>query len=389
MPAPVTHIDPALFEFCTVRQLEVLEAVEKHGSFRAAARALGVNYSAVPQALSLVQNKAAAARTGRRYPVPEGHLAAGVTQYYDPDGAPKQAWVKSKLDATKYEELTRRLFDSMAEDLPRLKPTKAPAAAANPHLATLYTLTDSHVGMMAWAKEGGADWNLDIAEKTLIGCFQHMVSAAPPSAVGIVNQLGDFLHQDGLAAVTPTSGHNLDSDGRFPKIVETAIRVLRTVVALALNKHAKVVVLLAEGNHDIVSSIWLRAMFKALYEREPRVEVLESELPYYAYQHGKTLLAFHHGHMRKFEQLPGVIAAQFPKLWGNTSKRYCHTGHMHHVRTQEFNGITVVQHPTLAARDAYASRHGWVAERQVTAMTYHDEFGCVHSDTVVPEMIAA
>ena len=145
---------------------------------------------------------------------------------------------------------------------------------------------------------------------------------------------------------------------------------------------------MAEGNHDITSSIWLRLMFKALYEREPRVLVLDSPLPYYAYQHGKTMLAFHHGHLKKNDQLPLLFAAQFPVLWGATTKRYAHTGHRHHVEEKEHSGMLVVQHPTLAARDAYAARGGWIAERQVRAITYHAEFGEVARNTVLPEMLS-
>lgn len=202
-------------------------------------------------------------------------------------------------------------------------------------------------------------------------------------------QLGDFLHSDGISPVTPTSGHVLDADGRFSKVVQVAVRILRRMVDLALMRHEKVLVLMAEGNHDISSSIWLRAMFAALYEREPRVEVIDSPLPYYAYQHGKTMLAWHHGHLRKNDQLPLLFAAQFPKLWGATTKRYVHTGHRHHVEEREHSGMTVIQHPTLTARDAYAARGGWIAERQATAITYHAEYGQVARNTVVPEMLAA
>lgn len=35
-------IDPKLYEFATVRQLELLEAIDKHGSYRRAATALGI-----------------------------------------------------------------------------------------------------------------------------------------------------------------------------------------------------------------------------------------------------------------------------------------------------------------------------------------------------------
>jgi len=50
--------------------------------------------------------------------------------------------------------------------------------------------------------------------------------------------------------------------------------------------------------------------------------------------------------------------------------------------------MTVIQHPTLAARDAYAARGGWQAERQVTSITYSDKFGQVARNTVTPEMLA-
>jgi hypothetical protein len=288
----------------------------------------------------------------------------------------------------------RAVVAAMAENIPRAKPMKAPALT-DAKLASVYTLTDSHVGAMCWHRENldrDGDWDLSIAERTLTGCFEHMVNASPPARIGIVAQLGDFLHSDGMGLIegrTPTSGHVLDQDGRFSKVVRTAIRILRRVVGFALQKHERVVILMAEGNHDLASSVWLRAMFKALYESEPRVEVIDSELPYYVYQHGQTMLAWHHGHLKKNDQLPLLFAAQFPKVWGNTIKRYAHVGHRHHVEEKEHSGMSVVQHSTLAARDAYAARGGWMSERQCTAITYHADYGQVCRNTVTPEMLAA
>lgn len=144
---------------------------------------------------------------------------------------------------------------------------------------------------------------------------------------------------------------------------------------------------MAEGNHDMASSIWLRAMFKALYENEPRVEVIDSELPYYYYEHGSTMLCFHHGHLSKNDALPLLFASQFAPVWGRTTKRYCHTGHRHHTEEKEHSGMTIIQHPTLAARDAYAARGGWISERQATSITYHTKYGQVARNTVTPEMV--
>lgn len=379
-----------LIPFATVRQLEYIEAIEQNGSQYKAAKALGINARTLQRALESLKKRAAlqghAPEHDMTKTVPDGFTVKGVSTYYDQDGKPRGQWVKSSADQAARDQLMREAFEAMADELPRIPATSAPRATLA-DLATVYTLTDSHVGALCWHKEGGADWDLKIAEATLTGCFEHMVNSSPASELGVVAQLGDFLHQDSISPVTPTSHHVLDADGRFSKVVQVAVRVLRRVVAMALKKHKRVAVLMAEGNHDISSSIWLRTMFAALYENEPRVQVIDSPLPYYAIQHGETMLCWHHGHLKKNDQLPLLFASQFPQMWGSTSKRYAHTGHRHHVEEKEHSGMTVTQHPTLAARDAYAARGGWIAERQATAITYHRSFGRIGSVTVTPEML--
>jgi hypothetical protein len=387
----IDKIDPGLIQFATVRQLEFIDAIEAHGSQSAACAALGLGRNTIAESMNKLRQRAARQGYSPEHdwnqPVPDTHVAKGVSTYYDSEGKVRGQWVKADLKAGVAEAQLQAIAKAMAEEVPRVAPVPLPAMTRD-ELATLYTLTDSHVGMLAWHKEAGEDWDLAIAESTLVGCFEQMIQAAPPSSIGIVNQLGDFLHADSVTPVTPTSGHLLDTDGRFEKVARVAVRILRRVIGLALEKHQKVIVLMAEGNHDITSSIWLRVMFAALYENEPRVHVIDSALPYYAVQHGKTMLAFHHGHLKKNDQLPMLFAAQFSQMWGLTTKRYAHTGHRHHVEEKEHSGMTVVQHPTLAARDAYAARGGWIAERQVSCITYHKAYGQVSKVTIVPEMLA-
>lgn len=384
--------DPKLREFATPRQVEMIDAIEKHGSHRSAAKALGIGHGTIGNAMASLQARAAKMGWSPSHDmvhvVPDGFRVKGVSTYYDDEGKPRGQWVKSQVDPARQEEILREAFTAMAETLPRVRPAPSPGKT-DTALCNVYTLTDCHVGMLASAKETlDADWDLKIAERTLTAAFCHMVNAAPQASVGLVAQLGDWLHSDGsgLLPVTPTHGHILDQDGRFSKIVAASIRILRRIIDFALERHEKVVVLMAEGNHDMASSIWLRAMFAALYENEPRVQVIDSALPYYVYQHGETMLAFHHGHLKKNDDLPLLFASQFPKIWGNTTKRYCATGHRHHVEEKEHSGMTVIQHPTLAARDAYAARGGWLSERSATAITYHNKFGQVARNTVTPEM---
>lgn len=388
-------LDPRLLSYAGgARQLEILEAVVAGGgSLSKAAKALGINPSNVSRAVKLVTARAAlqgfSPDHDYTHPVPDTHVALGVSTLYDLDGKVRLQWVKSKLDDAQLALARQAAMEAMAEDIPRLAPLPLAAGPWHWRLANVYTLTDSHVGMLAWGEEAGAPWDLAIAEDTLTKCFEQMVLRSPKAGVGFVNQLGDFLHYDSsINPVTPLHGNILDADGRMPKMVKVAIRILRRVVDMALQQHEKVVLLLAEGNHDMTSSVWLRAMFQALYENEPRVEVIESALPYYCYQHGETMLAFHHGHLKKNGQLPLTFAAQFPKVWGATTRRYCHTGHRHHTEEKEHSGMTVFQHPTLAARDAYAARGGWIADRRVTSITYHAEHGEVGRVSVTPEMAA-
>lgn len=383
----------ALYEFCTVRQLEVLQSIERVGA-KKTARDFGMNARVPNRTLAAIKKKAAlrgySPAHDMKKTVPDGYTVKGVSTYYDNEGKVRGQWVKSALDADRREQLMREAFAAMADDLPRMPPLKVQNQVIS-SLCNLYVMTDCHVGMMAWDRETqSGDWDLKIAEETLTGCFEQMVLKSADAETCVIAQLGDWLHYDSiLGAVTPTSGHLLDSDGRFSKLVQASIRILRRLVDFALSKHQKVVVLMAEGNHDMTSSVWLRAMFQALYEHESRVHVIDSELPYYTHQHGETMLAFHHGHLSKNQNLPILFAAQFPRMWGDTRFRYVHTGHRHHVEEKEHSGITVVQHPTLAARDAYASRGGWVANRQVTSTTYHSKFGQVARVTITPEMLEA
>jgi hypothetical protein len=383
------QIDPGLKEYGTDRQREVLEAIERLGGASAAARELGVNKSYVARQVKAVEVKAA--RLGYapghfQHGVAPGYLMGKVTVQRGPAGVVERTWERQSPEAEDLAAKLRAAAAAMAEELPRVEPLAAPTQTLE-RLANLYVITDFHFGAMAWGKEGGADWDLKIAERTLMGVFERLLAQSPAARVGVLAQLGDLLHADGLIPVTPTHGHVLDADGRFSKVVQVAIKCLRRVVDMMLMKHHEVHIIMAEGNHDLASSVWLRVMFAALYENEPRVTVNNSELPYYIYQHGKTMLGFHHGHLKKKESLPLLFAAQFSEVWGATTYRVVHTGHQHHEDLKEHAGIRVHQHPTLAARDAHSSRCGWISERQAPCLTYDDRGRKVGEVIVTPEML--
>jgi hypothetical protein len=383
-------IDPKLYDYCTPRQKQVLEAIEQFGSARLASTALGMAIGGASETYICVKKKAAKAGYSPEHdftrPVPEGYVAKGVSTYYNAEGKPAGQWVKASLSHEALVDAMREAVEGFKGDIDPASPVVAPAVS-DEHLCNLYTFTDYHLGMLAWHKEGGSDWNISIAERTIIAALQQMIEQSPKAHTAVLNIQGDFLHTDGKTPVTPASKHVLDADSRFPKIRRSAIRVIRSLVAMSLQRHQEVHLIIAEGNHDEESAGWLSDLFAVHYEDEPRISVSDAVLPFYVFEWGATMLGVHHGHKVKNESLPLLFAAQFPQEWGRTTRREIHCGHRHHRDEKEYNGVTVVQHPTLAARDAYAARGGWIADRAAWAITYHKKFGAVGRVMITTEML--
>lgn len=368
----------------------LMAAVQEHGSHRAAAKALGLHSSTVDRRVRLLALKGWSPEHDMTKTVPDGFTVSGTSTLYDEHGKPRLQWVKSRQDAEQVRKLFEAFAAGLADELPRAKPVRAPAASrVMAELANTYVVTDYHLGMLSWHEETGEDWDLSIAEAMFVDWFRAAIEMAPPAEIGILAQLGDFLHFDGLEAVTPTSRHTLDADTRFQKLVRAAIRIVRQVIAMLLEKHSVVRVLMAEGNHDMASSIWLRELLAAIYEDEPRVLVELSPDPYYCVEHGETALFFHHGHKSKLGAIDDVFVAKFREVYGRTKHAYAHMGHLHHVDIKETNLMTVEQHRTLSAKDAYASRGGWMSGRDAKVITYHKKFGEVSRLTISPQMLEA
>ncbi|MEX0357933.1 hypothetical protein AB3Q14_12135 [Acinetobacter baumannii] len=319
--------------------------------------------------------------------VPDGYKIKGTSSLVDEFGNTKLQWVKTDTDAERQVELMRAVIDGMKSDITPVSAVPPPKKRLNEKLLNLYTVSDFHLGMLAWADESGDDWDMKIAEDLFSKWFDAAFQKAPDAGVGVINLLGDFAHFDSLDAVTPASGHVLDADTRYQKLVRYMIRMVRRVVNMALVKHKSVRLLIVQGNHDESGMIWLAEMFNTLYDNEPRVFVDTSPDVYKMVQHGKTTLFFHHGHKARFDAIEPVMIAKFRKAFGESVYSYAHVGHLHHQKIVESRNMVVEQHRTLAAKDAYASRGGWMSGRSANVITYSAEYGEVARLTISPEML--
>lgn len=315
-----------------------------------------------------------------------GQVLAGESVLVDGERNVLQKWELWRAGSADQTAAMRAVVDAFKSDLPRAAPVAGPLHV-NGDLLNQFTVTDLHFGMLSWAPETGADYDLDIAERLLVDWFAAAIAMAPPAHTAILAQMGDLLHYDGMESKTPTSGHILDADSRLPKVIRVVIRTMRRVVAMLLEKHEHVHIIMADANHDPSSEAWLREMFASFFEDEPRVTVDSSASTYYVYEHGDTSLFFHHGHKRKVGNVDSVFAGQFREVYGRTKYSYAHLGHLHSDELKSTNLMKVERHETLAAADAYAANGGWLSGRSAKVITYSKTFGEVGRLTLTPQMV--
>ncbi|MDE2399258.1 MAG: hypothetical protein KGM91_27765, partial [Burkholderiales bacterium] len=357
MVAPRYRIDDRLLEWATPRQREYVEAINKHHSIRAAARACGVHFTAVVHAITSLERRAAVYGYSPRHdlskPVAPGQILRGAsTLYRRGEPEPVLQWVKSRADDEQRERIIREAVRALAEDVKGLAPTVSAPARTATDLLSVYPLGDPHFGLYAWAREVGADFDLSIARRLTLAAIDRLVEASPCSETALILPLGDVFHMDDQSNQTPAHKHQLDADGRFVKVLEVGIQTFRHAVLRALEKHANVVVRFVGGNHD-PHAIWSLAFSIAAYfEKEPRVTVDLSPGAHWFYRFGSVLIGATHGDKTKHPQLLGVMAADRSADWGETRHRYFYTGHVHNQIVTELPGLVCESFRTLAARDA-------------------------------------
>jgi hypothetical protein len=385
-------VDPKLYEFATVRQIEIFDAVAKHGSMRAASRALGCNFTTVHQAVERVRRKAALSGYSPDHdltrPVAPGQRLRGAsTLYRRGEPEPVLQWVKSTADDEAREAIVREAVAVLSQECKGLAPITPPPTGCNADLLAVYPAGDPHFGLRTWAKEVGENFDLDIAKSLTLGAIDRLVSSAPAAETALLLPLGDVLHANDQTNATPASKHQLDVDGRFVKVLGATIDAYRHCIIRLLEKHSSVVVRFVAGNHD-PEAVWsLAYTIAAYFDSDSRVSIDLSPGAHWFYRFGRVLIGATHGDKTKHDQLLGVMAADRAEDWGQTHFRYWYTGHVHHQSVREYPGVLCESFRTLAAKDSYAASYGYRSGRDMKCIVHHQHFGEVERHRVDVAML--
>jgi hypothetical protein len=372
-------IDPKLKEYATDIQKRRIDLLNEYKSYAAVSKIEGVDRQAIKSSIKGLQSRAAklgySPEHDMTHTVPDGFQVKGVSTYYNAEGKPSAQWVKSAIDPAAYAELIHEAIAAFLEDIPELNPKPAPLDFQDDVIPWIQ-IGDAHIGMLAHADEVGENFDIKIAVGELTTAIFKLIDELPSCERMVINDLGDMTHYENFSATTEASGHALDFDSRFPKMIRAYSYVMRAIIEKALSKAKHVDVIINQGNHSRTNDIWMAEMLRVAYGHTERVHILNNDSVFIAYRMGKTLVMVHHSDKCRPNKLVGVMTTDFRKDFGETEFHYIDIGHVHHhMVSKEHPSVFIESFNHLAASDRWAHDAGYRSRKSITVVLRSKRYG--------------
>ncbi len=308
--------------------------------------------------------------------VAPGFTTKRVSTAYNMDNEIVLQWHIQEPERVKLEELIAEFVDGFKDEVTGIhSPTNAPTSTDD-NLMVSYIIGDHHLGMLAHHTETmGDDYDVKISQSLLENAVERLVSSAPAGEVGVLVNLGDFMHVNDSTSSTPNSKNLLDSDGRYSKTIRAASNVIKRTVLRMLEKHNQVWIVNVRGNHDPDAALWLNEVMRLYFEDDRRVHVFDNASKFVWWRWGKNLIVTHHGDRIKMSNLHGSIVSNLRQEWGESDHTFVWTGHIHHKNQEEYGGALFESWNILAPADAWHAGSGYASSRSMTCVILHKSYG--------------
>ncbi|WP_316234950.1 MULTISPECIES: hypothetical protein [unclassified Bradyrhizobium] len=379
-------------------------AYKEHGSERKAARVLGISKTAMHESLKRAAErgllgfkpvlpgyelKRSSAQlddkgnvqkewvtqhkeSGPVYQMPAGQVLKGTSAFVDAEGRIRHQWIKTKADSVAPDLIEAIKAEFAAYD-GRAPVIRKPAATER-DLLNVLAIADPHVGMLSWGEQTGADYDLNIARKRVLGTSADVISAAPRARELLIANLGDWYHANDQRNVTPKSKHQLDVDGRWFKVLRTGVRLFIDIIEVGLRRHDLVEVVNIPGNHDPEAAAALALALSCFYSRNRRVKIAFPSDIYYR-QFGATLLGCAHGDKAPPSRMAMAMAVDQREAWGRTAYHWFLYGHIHNDKVDTHGDVKVEAFSTIADKDSHAFGGAWRSAQSLQLITLHKRLG--------------
>lgn len=379
------------------------EIIDKYGSVRAAARAMGMAESTlrcrldrsemsgknvgesvgeeVCEALSN-QNRLSEAKQPKKDALTAICDAMGILPEEVAGGwlRDEKATIRVKRTQTFVpQELTPQFVELL--DSARRHVLRGPESS-NADTMLVICPVDAHFGKLSYSGETEESYDVNLAAKIYRQAVSDALTHFSPARVKkVVLVLGsDQMHCDSADSKTSSGTIVQSVDTRYSRVfdiaVASSIAAIEDCVQIA-DVHAVCV----PGNHDMLTSVLLAKVVKQYFRHDPRVTVDDDEILRKYIRFGTNLIGLTH-RFTKFDTAPVIMATERPKDWGETTCREILTGHLHTTRAKswtpyhEVSGVVVRITSSLSSTDLWHYANGYIGNiRASETWAYSEEDG--------------
>lgn len=270
------------------------------------------------------------------------------------------------------EENIRKIFDSLGEDKV-FEPELYECTQESKNLLFI-PLADIHFGLMATLELSGEDYNTRIARKRVRYVVDKILEKIEGKQIDrIIFLIGnDGINADNLNGTT-TNGTPQDNQlNWFETIRQFTDLMVETIDKLI--KVAPVLAFFVPSNHDLHSMFGICETLKAYYRNCPSVTICNEATQRKYFRFGKNMIGFSHDEKEK--NVAKIMAAEQPKIWGETKFKYFMISHLHHEIVKDDYGVDIRRLPTISGRSYWTNKCGFVGtKKQGQAFIFNENEG--------------
>lgn len=301
----------------------------------------------------------------------------------------KHGWLKSKnaslffknpnfkeQEEENYEKIRQSILDEISRHVP-MYPNLQRNEQKDGHLLVIDP-ADIHIGKLCDAFEVGEVYNNQIAVQRVLEGVQGIIDKASGFQIDKILFIGgnDILHID-TPRRTTTSGTPQDTDGmwytNFLIAKKLYVEILEKLIGVA-----DVHFTFNPSNHDYTHGFFLADVIQTWFRDCKNITFDCSIAHRKSFQYGKNLIGTTHGDGAKHQDLPLLMATEFPLEWSATKHRYVYTHHVHHKTSKDYIGVTVESLRSPSGTDSWHHRQGYQhTPKAVEAFIHHPTQGQV------------
>ena len=286
----------------------------------------------------------------------------------------KHMWIKTKegvsafvknpefveKEEKDFESIVLASIERMKEHSPKLKSIRRKPFTkdAQPKLLVVDP-ADCHIGKLSQNFATGEEYNEQLAVKRVLEGVRGVLGRASVYNVEKILLVGgnDILHID-TPKRTTTAGTPQDTSGSWYSNFMFARQLYIDIIEEMLQV-ADVHFVFNPSNHDYMSGFFLANVIETYFRHSKNVTFDCNLRHRKAFHYYNNLIGTTHGDGAKMEDLPLLMATEFPIAWSKTKHRYIYTHHIHHKTSKDFSGITVESLRSPSAADEWHHKSGY------------------------------